>query len=361
MRAAQAAKSKEESILEALNEIKRLNDLDPKQYTIENALYAIVESGNFPKDITEGLESILPENFSQYRGSNKQEKEVGKKIQEVLRSNPDIEITMKQSLANTKGDFVFFDKNGNRLFAVEHKTKPSDPLGGHTLSPNGEVKMPISQASAYIRDLLDSEGFQYKFKGGKRDGKVKQTWSSLTNKQKILVMTKFGDPSEVTDTLTERKKKVLEEKFKQENKELIDYVEKVIKAPLEDLRIKWINTYNKIATSEGLNKIESISDKNINKDIRRRVEKDKSLTKYVLIKDKNLKDKKNKLVSKTYSDQGTKYASYGPKGTISPIDINKDLGLDVTVRVVSSGKYIYGRVFYSIPKQQISIAIHVCF
>jgi len=350
------SKSKEKSILEALNEIKRLNDLDPKQYTIENALYAIVESGNFPKDITEGLESILPENFSQYRGSNKQEKEVGKKIQEVLRSNPDIEITMKQSLANTKGDFVFFDKNGNRLFAVEHKTKPSDPLGGHTLSPNGEVKMPISQASAYIRDLLDSEGFQYKFKGGKRDGKVKQTWSSLTNKQKILVMTKFGDPSEVTDTLTERKKKVLEEKFKQENKELIDYVEKVIKAPLEDLRIKWINTYNKIATSEGLNKIESISDKNINKDIRRRVEKDKSLTKYVLIKDKNLKDKKNKLVSKTYSDQGTKYASYGTKGTISPIDINKDLGLDVTVRVVSSGKYIYGRVFYSIPKQQISIA-----
>jgi len=348
--------SKSKSILEALNEIKRLNDLDPKQYTINNAFDTIVESGNFSNDIIEGLKSILPENFSQYRGSNKEEKEVGNKVQEVLRSNPDVEITMKQSLANTKGDFVFFDKNGKRLFAVEHKTKPSDPLGGHTLSPNGEVKMPLSQASAYIRDVLDSEGFQYKFKGGKREGKVKQTWSSLTNKQKIAVMTRFGDPSEVTDTLTRRKNKVLEEKFKQENKELIDYVEDVIKTPLEDLRIKWVNTYNKIAKSEGLQTIESISDKNINKDIRRKVEKDKSLTKYVLVKDKNLKDKKNRLVSKTYSDQGTKFASYGPKGTISPIDINKDLGLDVTVRVVSSGKYIYGRVFYSIPKQQISIA-----
>ena len=348
--------SKSKSILEALNEIKRLNDLDPKQYTINNAFDTIVESGNFSNDIIEGLKSILPENFSQYRGSNKEEKEVGNKVQEVLRSNPDVEITMKQSLANTKGDFVFFDKNGKRLFAVEHKTKPSDPLGGHTLSPNGEVKMPVSQASAYIRDVLDSEDFQYKFKGGKRDGKVKQTWSSLTNKQKIAVMTRFGDSSEVTDTLTVRKNKVLEEKFKQENKELIDYVEGVIKTPLEDLRIKWVNTYNKIAKSEGLQTIKSISDKNINKDIRRKVEKDKSLTKYVLVKDKNLKDKKNRLVSKTYSDQGTKFASYGPKGTISPIDINKDLGLDVTVRVVSSGKYIYGRVFYSIPKQQISIA-----
>ena len=348
--------SRSKVILEALNEIRALNDFDPKQYTIDNAFDAIVETGYYSDDIIEGLEIALPKSFSQYRGSNKEEKEAGNKIQEVLRSNPDAEIIMKQSLANTKGDFVFFDKNGKRLFAVEHKTKPSDPLGGHTLSPDGKIKMPRAQASAYIRDVLDSEGFQYKFKGGKNDGKVKQTWSSLTNKQKIAVMTTFGDPSEVTNTLTVRKNKVLEEKFKQENKELIDYVEDVIKTPLEDLRIKWVNTYNKIAKSEKLQTIKSISDKNINKDIRRKVENDKSLTKYVLVKDKDLNKKKNRLVSKTYIDQGVKYASYGPKATISPIDINKDLGLDVTVRVVSSGKYIYGRVFYSIPKEQISIA-----
>jgi len=369
------AKSKE-----LLEDVRNISNLEKQ--SISESYNIVLESGNYPQDVLSQVEDLLPTKFSETRsnfpGTNNEEKAIAAYILKILELNPDLKITMKSSLSNTKGDFIFYDENGNILFAVEHKTKVSDLQGGHTLKENGEVAMPRAQASAYIRKQLNTEGFtelnkayggekSLMFTSPKKQGKQRQTWADLTKNQKISLLISFegikGEKEvekkisiyrgEKPRGLTKIKNEILENKFKEDNKELIDYVEKVIQNPLGTLKSNWVKAYNKIAKKP----IKSISDKNINKDTREKVENDKSLTKFVLINDDIKKPSgKQAWITRTYKDQGTNYITHGPKAMLSSISVNDELGLDVTLRVVSSGSKIYARVFYTIPKQQLKKA-----